>query len=108
MPNLVGDRAEGGVRRWGGRRVPTGSDGGRCSMGWGDGGWRGSSREASGQCDEASGEFNWGREGSETGAPQQTGAAAGGDRWRPSRSRCGALGIQLGGRTASQDREEST
>jgi hypothetical protein len=108
VPNLAGDRAEGGVRRCGGRQVPTGSDGGRCSMGWGDGGWWGSSREASGQCGEASGEFNWGREGSGAGAPRRAGAAVGGDRRRPSRSRCGALGIQLGGRTASWDQEEST
>jgi hypothetical protein len=35
-------------------------------------------------------------------------AAAGGDRRHSSGSRCGALGIQLGGRKASWDREEST
>jgi hypothetical protein len=34
--------------------------------------------------------------------------AAGGDRRHSSGSRCGALGIQLGGRKASRDREEST
>jgi hypothetical protein len=28
VPNLVGDRAEGGARRWGGRRALTGGDGG--------------------------------------------------------------------------------
>jgi hypothetical protein len=35
-------------------------------------------------------------------------AAAGGARRHSSGGRCGALGIQLGGRKASRDREEST
>jgi hypothetical protein len=35
-------------------------------------------------------------------------AVAGGDRGHSSGSRCGALGIQLGGRKASRGREEST
>jgi hypothetical protein len=35
-------------------------------------------------------------------------AAAGEDRRHTSGSRCGALGIQLGGRKASRGREEST
>jgi hypothetical protein len=35
-------------------------------------------------------------------------AAAGGDRRQSSRSRCGALGDQMGGRRASRGREEST
>jgi hypothetical protein len=35
-------------------------------------------------------------------------AAAGGDRRHSSGSRCGALGIQLGGRKASRGREKST
>jgi hypothetical protein len=47
VPNLVGDTAEGGARRWGGCWVLTSGDGGRCSAGWGAGGVRGSSRGAS-------------------------------------------------------------
>jgi hypothetical protein len=35
-------------------------------------------------------------------------AAAGGDHWHSSGSRCGALGDQLGGRRALRGREEST
>jgi hypothetical protein len=106
--NLVEDRAEGGARRWGGRRVLTGGDGGRCSTGWGNGGWRGSSPGASRSRGEANGEFNWGRAGSGAGAPRRAGVAAGGDRRQSSGSRYGALGDQLGGCRASRGREGST
>jgi hypothetical protein len=79
VPDLVGDRAEGGARRWGGRRVLTGGDGGRCSTGWGDGGWRESSRGASERCVEARGGGNWGRGGPERGVPRRTESGGG---WR--------------------------
>jgi hypothetical protein len=72
VPNLVGDRAEGGARWWGGRRVLTGGDGGWCSADWGDGGWRGSSRGASGRDGEARGGGNWGQGGPERGLPRRT------------------------------------
>jgi hypothetical protein len=55
--------------------------GGGEQQGWCSGGqgWRGSGRGASGQCGEARGRGNWGRGGSERGAPRRTESDGG---WR--------------------------
>jgi hypothetical protein len=81
VPNLVGDRAEGGARRWGGRRVDV---------------------------EKLRVEAIGVEEGQREVSHGEQKAAAGGDRRQSLGSRCGALGNQLGGRRASGGRVEST
>jgi hypothetical protein len=75
--------------------------------------WSGVARKRPGsfnlmRCGEARGELNWGREGSGVGVPRRAGAAAGGDRRRPSIGQCDALGKQLRVRRASLSHKESS